>query len=67
MNETKITELYKGNLGEIWIDISDPDEEMVMVSLFGRITVAMDRSEFQELFNVITVAKHTLTEIEKRK
>lgn len=67
MTDSKITDLYEGKLGQIWIDNADPDDETVMVSLFGRITVAMSRDEFQEFYNVMIVARHTLTDIEKGK
>ena len=66
MNESKIIDLYEGSLGQIWLD-SDPDEETITISFFGRVTVNLDKSDFQELYNAMIIAKQSLSDIEKRK
>ena len=66
MNESKIIDLYEGSLGQIWLD-GDPDEETITISFFGRVTVNLDKSDFQELYNAMIIAKQSLSDIEKRK
>lgn len=67
MTENKFPELYRGNLGQIWLDLVDPDDETITISFFGRVTINLDKDDFQELYNAMLISKQALKDLEKRK
>jgi len=67
MTETKISDLYEGKLGQIWFDTTDPDDETITISFFGRVTINLDKEDFQELYNAMIISKQALKDLEKRK
>jgi len=64
MTETQFTDLYKGTSIDIWMDDQD---ELVTISIHGRVTINLDKEDFQELYNACFISKQVLKDKEDRK
>ncbi len=66
MTESNFIDLYSSNSVDVWCEL-EPENEIITLSLMGRITISMSKEEFQDLYNAVFASKTVLKELEDKK
>lgn len=64
MSQTRFTDLYNGTAIDIWIDDED---DLITIDIHGRISISLDKEDFQELYNAVFISKQVIKERENNK
>lgn len=64
MSQPQFIDLYNGAAIDIWMDEEDG---MVTIDIHGRISISLDKEDFQELYNAVFISKQVLKEKESNR